>query len=271
MNIKFDKAVIMSGNDFKLTEQITLHHPTINDILSLNHGYRCESLYWNYIQVILCDPYANMVMLDDLGENFMEVTPFEVFQMQWDRYQRDYFKNKLSYDALGIHPTEFIVSALNFFITEKHNYSMVKCDDGHFCLCDMENTTCRIDETIFNYICEWLKCINKIDTSNRIRPADENARRILIEDTREEIKKKKRRKNHNDDDITYIGNLMSAISFGGNGTITPFNVKECKIYWIFEAQSIENKKSHANHILDGLYHGTIQSQNINKRELDWIS
>lgn len=271
MSINFDKSFIFSGNDFKLTEYLTLHHPTINEILSLNNGYNCEGLYWKYIQSIMCDPYSNMVMLDDLGKNFIETSPFEVFILQWENCQKDYMDNQPNYDLLHIHPTDFIIAALNFFIVEKYNYKMNTDENGNFYLYDADNPNYKIDENLFNYLYEWLQCINKIDYSNRIKPADENARRILIEDMRDEIKKRKRRRNKSDDNIEYIGRLMSAVSFGGNGVITPFNIKDCKVFWLFESQNVESKKSHAAHILDGLYHGTIRSKDIDKKELDWIS
>ena len=41
------------------------------------------------------------------------------------------------------------------------------------------------------------------------------------------------------------------------------------IYWLNESLSISNKKSNADHLLDGIYHGTISSKDINKKELDW--
>ena len=65
MSIKFSKALLMSGNDYKLTSSITLHHPTIKDILSINNSPSPDDMYWIYVQILLADPYANMVMLDD--------------------------------------------------------------------------------------------------------------------------------------------------------------------------------------------------------------
>ena len=87
---------------------------------------------------------------------------------------------------------------------------------------------------------------------------------------RDEIKKaKKRKKKKSDDDSDYFGNIMSADCFCGNGSITPFNINDCKIYWLNESLSITNKKSNADHLLDGIYHGTISSKDVNKKELDW--
>mgnify|MGYP006990173099 CR=1 FL=1 len=63
----------------------------------------------------------------------------------------------------------------------------------------------------------------------------------------------------------YLGSLMSAVSFCGNGSLTPHELGSCKLYWLNEALSIRNKKDYADHLLDGIYHGTINSKEIHKK------
>lgn len=258
----------MSGNDYPLTPNITLHHPTINEILQINGGFNSEDIYWKYVQTILCDPYSNMVMLDDLGIDFMSVSSFDVFIIQWKQLEENYKANKQRYDEIGFKPTDIVNHAINFFTTELHDFAYGVYENGEDCIYDINNTSCQINSKIFNYIYEWIKTINKVDYSNRINPADENARRILIEDARDEIKKLKRKRKKTDD-IERIGSLMSAVSFCGNGSITPFNIKDCKLYWLFEGYERDNKKSHTNHVLNGFYHGTIDKKDINTKDLDW--
>lgn len=270
MSIKFSKALLMSGEDYQLTNSITLHHPTVKEIMSINKSPTPDYYYWTYVQILLSDPYSNMVMLDDMGKNYLEVSPYEVFVLQWNNCVENYKANKETYDFYGFNPLDDILNALKFFISGEHNFAKGNYEDGSVGFYDINDQTCQINKEIFEYIYEWVKSINKIDYSNRIKPADENARRILIEDMRDEIKKaKKRKKKKSDDDSDYFGNIMSADCFCGNGSITPFNINDCKIYWLNESLSISNKKSNADHLLDGIYHGTISSKDINKKELDW--
>ena len=270
MNTKFSKAFLMSGKDFELTSSITLHHPTIGEVLLINKSVSPDDIYWIYIQILLADPYANMVMLDDMGKNYLEVSPYEVFTLQWDNCSKNYLENKAVYDTYGMNPLDDILNALQFFMDKKHRFVKGKYKDGTVFFYDVDDQSCQINKDIFEYIYEWVKSINNIDYSDRINPADENARRVLIEDMRDEIKKRKRRKKKSEDNSDYFGNIMSAVSFCGNGSITPFNINDCKIYWLNESFSINNKKNHADHILDGMYHGTISSKDINKKDLDWI-
>lgn len=271
MSIKFSKALLMHGEDYQLTDSITLHHPTVGEILSIDQSPTPERTYWSYVNILLADPYLNMVMLDDMGKNYLETSPYEVFILQWDNFEKDYQENKASYDAYGMNPSQTIIGAFQFFINGGCCFQKGIYENGDVCFYDKNNPSCQINKEVFECIYEWVKSINKIDYSNRIKPADENARRVLIEDMRDEMKKAKKRKKRQDDDSDYFGNIMSAVSFCGNGAITPFNMKDCKIYWLNEALSISIKKSNAGHLLDGIYHGTISSKDIKKKELDWIN
>lgn len=269
MSTKFSKAILMSGDNVSLSPHITLKHPTIGNVLALPNPLRPDDIYMIYMQIILSDPYANMVMLDDMGKNYLDVSPYDVFVLQWDKCTEDYETNKSLYASIGKTPLDNIREALNFFIDGNHVFEKGSYDDGESCFFDVNNKNCQINREIFDYIYEWVIAINKIDFSNRINPADENARRVLIEDMRDEIKKAKKRKKKKIDNSDYFGDLMSAVCFCGNGVIAPFNIKECPIYWINEAFSIKNKKNHADHILNGIYHGTISSKDINKKDLEW--
>lgn len=270
MSIKFSKAFLMSGQDFKLTSSITLHHPTIGEVLKINNSPFPDAFYWTYVQILLADPYSNMVMLDDIGKNYMKTSPYEVFIIQWDNCQKDYQKNKSMYDSYGFSPLDNIIQAISFFTKEDHRFVKGINNDETIYFYDPDNPFFQINQQIYEYLYEWVKSINIIDYSDRIKPADENARRVLIDDMRDEIKKRKRRKKKSDDDSDSFGNMMSAVNFCGNGSITPFNINDCKMYWLNKSLSINNKKNYADHILDGMYHGTISSKDINKKDLDWI-
>lgn len=271
MSIVFSKALLMSGEDYRLTPSITLHHPTVGEIIHINDTSNPDQRYWQYINILLSDPYSNMVMLDDMGLNFLEVTPYDVFIIQWDKCVDSYNKNKEIFDLYKIHPLDNILDALSFFIKEKHDFIKGNYDDGEVCFYDKDNPKCQINKEIFNCIYEWVKSINRIDYSDRIKPADENARLILIEDMRDEIKKAQRRKKKDENNFDHLGNIMSANCFGGKSWVTPFQINDCKIYWLNEGLFIDNKRTKVEHILNGIYCGTISQKDVNRQELDWVS
>lgn len=109
MNIHFEKSLLMSGDDYKLTPYLTLRNPTIREMRTINNGYESEQLYWNYVHFILSDPYSNMVFLDDIGKDFTKTSSFEVFMLHWN---------------------DSILEALQFFTREKHPFVKSQYDDG---------------------------------------------------------------------------------------------------------------------------------------------
>ena len=139
MSIKFSKAFLMSGNNYKLTSSITLRHPTIKDILSINNSTSPDDMYWIYVQILLADPYANMVMLDDIGRNYLKTSPYEVFVLQWDNCVKNYVENKELYTNTGITPMDNIINAIKFFIVEDNNFIKGNYSDGSVCFYNPEN------------------------------------------------------------------------------------------------------------------------------------
>ena len=71
--IEFNRLFLLSGNDLKLNDFVSVKHPVLNDIFNLNNGFNCEEIYWSYIFILLSDPYDYMVELDDMGIDYEEV------------------------------------------------------------------------------------------------------------------------------------------------------------------------------------------------------
>jgi hypothetical protein len=111
--------------------------------------------------------------------------------------------------------------------------------------------------------------INGINRTDKIKPADDNAKKILIEDMRDEQKRKQKNKQADDED--WLGNMISGAVHGGNGGITSLNVKQHKIYQVYSALSVTQKKLHFNHIMGGVYAGNVNSKELNTQELSWMS
>lgn len=260
----------MSGADFPLTQGLTLHHPTVGEVLSIGGSPEPDRIYWEYVQLLLSDPYANMVMLDDMGKNYLDTSPYEVFVMQWDIRKDEYARNREAYDAHGMNPLRDIMDALRFFTAGTHSFEKGAYGDGSVCFYDTGNPSCQINEEVFCCLHEWVRSLCRIDYSRRIKPADENARRVLIEDMRDEIRKARKRKKKEGDGEDYFGGVMSAVSFCGNGSVTPYNIRDCKLYWLNEALSISTRKDNAWHLLDGIYHGTLSPKDIDRKEIDWV-
>ena len=89
---------------------------------------------------------------------------------------------------------------------------------------------------------------------------------MLIDDMRDEIKKQSKKKKNDSDYGEYIGNIMRAVCFCGNGSISVFNINQCHIYPLLKGFNMFIKKDNVDHLMNGQY----DLSKISKKELDWF-
>jgi hypothetical protein len=274
-----NKSFLSSGKDLKLSDNIFVKHPTIQEIYDISDGTESTRIYWSMVYTLTCDPYDNMVMLDDMGIDYEETDCFNVFLYYWNESLKEYEKQKALYDTLKVKPLDRIMKSLTFFLG-KHNFQLSDVNFGDktdLALIDSDRVkdgVCDyiIDRNMFNLMSDFLFAINNVDKSQRIKPATKGAKKVLIEDMRDEIRRKKNEK-EDDDDIkeldNYIGHMGISLSFGGNGGVTIFNYKQLKIYELIMGYKITLKKSHSDQLKNGIYSGNIDASKISKSDLDW--
>ena len=271
-NIKIDRLFLESGQDLRLNDKVTVKHPKVSDILSAGrHG---EDEYWYCLSLVLSDPYKNMVWLnDEFGLNYQKVDSFDVFCLKWVKLFEQYAENRESFDALNYNPVSELVTALCFFLGE-HSFALKKDENDEYYFKDPDEEGYEIHRKDFNLMVTFLQLINGIDYKNRINPATEGARRMLIEDMRDEMKRaeRKRKKGIQDDsNDDSIGNMAAVVIHGGNGSITSFNFMNAPIFFFLSAYKIIIKRFNSDHVMNGYYAGTVKRDSINKTTMDWAA
>lgn len=274
--IVINKGFLVGGKDLVLNDKIIVKHPSIGEINTCLEGY---SIYWQMANLLMCDPYDNMVMLDDMGINYQDVDCFEVFCYQWQSTIKTYEENKETFDKMKYNPLSNIKHALQFFLGE-HNFDLQNLnvdEEQKLCLIDLDSVekgTCHyfITGETYNYIANFISSINDIPKADRINPADETTRKMLIEDMRNEIKKS-HRKNNKSNTYTigdYFGEAILALSFGGNGGVSIFDMDKIKVYTLLKGYSITMGRINYDHTMNGVYAGTVDIKKLNKKELNWV-
>ena len=263
------RAFLESGKDLVLQchkANVVCKHPCVGDILQLGNGYDADDIYWGYVSALLSDPYDNMVWLDDHGIDYEDVDSFDVFCLKWKELQDAYELEKEKWDAYGTSPTRFLSLALQFFLGHR-DFALAKYDDGEYVIIDEADTSFQIDRQTFSSILLFITLMNGIVREGRIRPKDKNAKMALLEDKRDELKKLQK-KHHESNDR--IGDMMSVAIHAGAGGITPFNVSGVKIYQLYSEYIMSLKKNRSDHILNGIYAGTVDGSKINPSDTNWM-
>lgn len=253
------KLFLLGGSDLRLTKSVSVKHPTVTDVLSLNGGYYCEELYWSYVSAIMSDPYDYMVFLDDHKIDYETTSAFRVFAMRWNEAKA---KNMTSQDDAF----DFMFDALTFFLGP-HEFDIVIIEKQIF-LIDKNDPSWAINEPLFDMACEFINALNCIERADRIKPATPGHKRILIEDMRDEQKRRARDKKP-PKPVTHIGDALGAVLAGGSGAITPANCADTHIYQLLSASRAIQKKMIVQSMLNGIYTGMMKADKITNEELSW--
>lgn len=264
---RVSQLFLHSGKDFQITEAISVRHPKIEDILGLGGGALCEDIYWSYVFTLLSDPYDHMVWLEDHGMDYEHVTAFQVFALRWLDAQEEYIKHADEYNALGFRPDSIYSEALSFFFG-KHKYTL-RCGDNVACLMiHADAPGWHMDEGVFECAAYFIQEINCIDRSDKIHPATASAKKILIEDKRDEMKRQSKKK-QDAEPLQQLASATTTVLFGDTGNISPFDLPRLSVYHLLAGAAAINKRMVVHAMLNGIHTGMIKIDKMPMEALRW--
>ncbi|MGP1411682.1 MAG: hypothetical protein ACTTKD_07595 [Peptoanaerobacter stomatis] len=267
--MEFSKYFLNSGKSYKFKNMI-VKHPTLSDISSLDDDGNTdpENEYWSIVMSLICDPYDYMVQLYDSGIDYETYTNFDMFVFNWNKTREFYLKNKEQFELAKIDPFEKIRFNLSFFLGN-HNFELGQRLSGEYVLYDKNDEKYIIDKEMYNNLAIFLKAINKLDFKDRIIPADDNVKLMLIEDMRDEQEIKKRLKK-DDTNIEIINNMKIAVCTV-IGSVGFYNVDKLHIYQLYSHFAMFNSFTKFNNMLGGIYGGMVSSDAFSQKDWDWVS
>ena len=265
----FDKFFLSSGKPY-IYKNMVVKHPTLSDILSIdnNSNTNPENEYWGMVMSLLCEPYNYMVELYDNGIDYETIHNFDMFVFNWQKLEKLYLLNKEQFDLIGLNPLQKIKSNLTVFLGKKHNFELTKSLSDEYLLVDANNDKYIIDREMYTHFVEFLKAINKLDFKDRINPANETTKLMLIEDMREE--QELRQKNKTEVEIDVLNNMKIAVC-STVGSVGFHNVYDLHIYQLYSLFNMFNSYTRFNNMLGGVYGGMVSSDAFSKKDWDWTN
>lgn len=254
--IKFSKYFLNNGKPYKLKNMI-VKHPTLEDISKLDNNGNIdpEGEYWGIVMSLICDPYDYMVQLYDEGIDYETLTNFDMFIINWNKTKDLYLANKEQFDMAKIDPFKKIKFNLSFFLGE-HNFDLEQRLSGEYVLYDRDDSSYIIDKEMYDNFVEFLKAINRLDFKDRINPANESVKKMLIEDMRDEAEMKKIKKQQGqEDEVVEILNNMKIAVCTTIGSIGFYNVDQMQVYQLYSHFMMLNSFTKFNNMLGGVYGG----------------
>lgn len=271
-SLRLSKLFLFMGESLDVNHYIKVRHPTLRMIYEeIQPKFLADIIYQNYLATLICDPYDNMVWLDDLGINYQEVTPFDVFYMRMEKDEKRTDPGDLS----QISQFEQLFSAqqaLSFFLEGDHYFVTAIDDNGRKLLYDTKDPEHKtvITKDDFNCISSFIQMLhNATERTDKIKPQTESARKMLIEDMRdEERRKQKQKKKKEDSDL--LGDILNGVLNGGSGNITPENFADLPIYFLTAGLTTIQKQMTLKNIMTGVYTGNIKYSDVTEKQLAWM-
>lgn len=224
----------------KINDYITIRVPTVGEIIEN------EDDYYGNVALIVATPFDMMVQLDDMKIDFTKINDWDLFCLLFNELRtRDL---SLIFDELDLN--DFVIAE------DKKTGNIVLINP---------NTGAKIDQAIHDQICRYLRSILRLQKNDK-RPANEEARKYLIERAR--IKMRRRKKSRAESQIEkYIIALVNTSEF----PYTYETVLGLTINQFYASLHQIVKKIKYDNLMIGCYAGTVNMKELDQNELNWIS
>lgn len=231
---------LLYQREYKINDKISLVIPTVGEVINN------EDDYYSLVSMITSMPIDLQVQLDDVGIDYTTVNAWEVFL--------------ISFDAVKSHDTTLLFGDLDlskFEMAEnKENNEVVLADFEHDIV---------IDRVVYEKIATVLRKIHHLQKNTR-KPANDEAKRFMLE--RERVKQK-RKKRHGKE--SYLESLIVALVNTEQFKYDYESVLGISIYQFNESLKQIIKKINYDNVMHGIYAGTVSAKDLKPEELNWLS
>lgn len=235
---------LLRADSVEITDKLSLHIPTVGEILDN------QDLYFNLVSIFTSTPFQYMVQLDDIHIDYTTITDYQMFLIFFPLYVGE---------DMSILFGDIDTSNFGIYTNQQNDTTVIYNPTNDVI----------IDELVYNNIANTLRRVNLIKKVMS-KPANENARKYLIEKERKRLKRlaRERKKNGNDDSEfeKYIVALVNNKDFKYNYE----EVENLSIYKFYQSLRQIQTNINFNNIMRGVYAGTVDASKIDKRSLSWI-
>ena len=232
-----DKMMLLRGDSLIVNSNLSIRHPSLNDIVEFG-----EDRYEKAISLFITKPYDKMVDLYDMGKDFDDFVPYDIFIMM---FASDDFHEEIKW-----------LTGFDF-----QTYKNFENDDFYLY---NDQSDVFIDRLSYQLISDYLYELNFIPRKSEFNPAKGKAREFLIQQKREEIKYNSLKSKKN-----FLSNLVSAVAFNGDSNINIFNVWELKLYQFYNCIHRIRIRDNYKNTMYGIYSGSIDQSKIEFETIDW--
>lgn len=239
INLDVDDLKLYIGDDYVINDNIRVLQPTIKQIAEFG-----EKEFFSVVHTATAIPSDMKSQLWDMGLDWMEVDDFELFVM-------------LS-QTLTLDRTRLLFGDLDFTKLKPYNHPHI---EGEIILANKE-TGILIDKMIYLRIVSYLRKAFNI-TPKVEKAANKMTKKILIEEDRKRIEFNKDKPFK-----SFLLPLISSVKVK-QGYTKDYVLNMGYVEFMNDVARLQVIHN-ADHLLSGVYAGTIDMKKLNKAELNWM-
>lgn len=222
-----------------VNDKIKIYVPTVGEIIE------CEDDYYSLVSILTAMPIDFMVQLDDLGIDFTSINEYDLLLILFPELKSK--DTSMIFGDLDLSGFELMVN--------RQNNNIVLRD---------ELNDITIDRSVYGMISNTLRKIHSLERDRR-KPANEEAKKFMLERARKKLRRNKN-KYHDSQLESFIISLVNAEQFKYDFEGT----RELSIYQFNVSVRQIIKKTDYEHLMFGVYSGSISAKDVKNDELIWL-
>ena len=225
------------GDDYVINDKIKIHQPLVGELI------KCERDYFSMVHTLTAIPSDMKSQLWDMKLDWCEVEDFELFMMLAP--------------TLTVDRTNILFGNLDFSKLKPFRNNQ----NGDIVLADKEAGVV-IDQLIYTRIVNYLRKLHNI-TPKVEKTKSKTVKKWLIDEDRQRILTSKDKPFK-----SYLLPLISSVKVKQG--YTKEYVRNMGLTELFDEVARLQIINNADHLLQGVYAGTIDMKKIDKSELNWM-
>lgn len=231
---------LLYQRQYAINDSIKIVIPTVGEVIDN------EDEYYSLISLFTVMPVDLLVRLDEVGIDFTEINEYELFILLFEGMKNQ--DTRLVFGDLDLSKFEIMINQQN----------------GNVVLRDEENGI-TIDRAIHSQIAGVLRKIHHLE-KNRRKPANEEAKKYMLERARVKAKRNKNRKQD-----SQLEGLIIAMVNTEQYKYDFERTRELTIYQFNESVRQIIKKVDYDNRMHGVYAGTISVKDMSPDDLNWLT
>ena len=236
IDLEVSELELYFGDDYVINDNIKIHQPLVGELIN------CERDYFSMVHTLTAIPSDMKSQLWDMGLDWCELSDYELFLMLMP--------------TLSVDRTKILFGELDF-----SKFRPFKNKNEDIVLADKESGII-IDEMIYTRIVSYLRKLHNI-TPKPEKTKSKTVKKWLIEEDRKKIQTAQ-----NKPFKSYLLPLISSVKVKQG--YTRDYVRNMGLRELFDDVARLQIINNADHLLQGVYAGTIDMKKIDKKELNWM-